>query len=94
VARLGAGQMEFSPQVSLGDLSIERRHFRRQVAEQFDERGKAPDLGIRLTTRIGRVVWSQDSLLTRLRLIVFKRMTPPPLSVEIQAVHSDQESNQ
>src|ERR1700693_3080137 len=41
MARLGASQMEFSLQVSLSDLSIEQRHFRRRVAEQFHERGKA-----------------------------------------------------
>src|ERR1035438_6523026 len=41
MARMGASQMEFSLQVSLSDLSIEQRHFRRRVAEQFHEGGKA-----------------------------------------------------
>ena len=41
MARIGASEVKFSLQVSLGNLGIKQGHFRSGVAEQFHESGKA-----------------------------------------------------
>src|SRR5664279_5553493 len=58
MARLGASQMEFSLQVSLSDFSVEQRHFRRRVAEQFHERGKAHARSQHLSGKsVAKLMW-------------------------------------
>ena len=58
MARIGASEVKFSLQVSLGNLGIKQGHFRSGVAEQFHESGKAHTRSQHLSGKsVAKLMW-------------------------------------